>query len=652
MFSVMIAGATMVLAPHAGQGAAAPQSAQAAFDAATTAAEAGRCAEAIAAFDRIAAGPAGRNKTVAAAIAVRRGQCLRALDREEEAEQSLRAGVGVLEGMPGGFRGEARDAYLALAQIGTAALNYDQALADAEKALTLSEGKERIVPLQMRSRLRRFDGDGAAIRDADEALALLSADAAKSDLANAQTFAGRAYVAAGRVGEGGALLRKALANNGGLTLKSSLTDIAARYDLAQVALMQKQMDAAREYLVYTGAGRISETPFASARSIEAPTCGTVPGLTPDSYAVVEFSLDDGGAVVGAQPIFVQGNREVALAYARAVREWSWAPEDAAKIPAFYRALTRVEVRCSRGGEAADLTQPLAMAVDAWFETKGVESFPAETMAAGLPRLRQAATGNNPAALRAAIVLARSPLIGDAERRASADRALALVTSLSAPQALRTYASMLHAEAVRWPDRSDYLSQVGALERVAADPGVVADPLSRATVQLRVAELRRKLAGRQSADPAIDAMFAAVADRKDLPEGHPLRARALLDLANTAAARGDYEAAQKAFARTGLDEQQCALVGAKPDMRRSGASSDLYPMELVRLGFNGWTRIEFDIAADGRTAGQRTILSYPPFLFGDAAKRMIAATRYAPSYRPGQGVACAANAQNFVFLLPR
>jgi hypothetical protein len=254
-------------------------------------------------------------------------------------------------------------------------------------------------------------------------------------------------------------------------------------------------------------------------------------------------------------------------------------------------------------------------------------------------------------LRAAIVLARSPLIGDDEREASADRALTLAASLSTPQAIRTYASMLRAEAVRWPDRTGYREQVGALERLSVDPGVAADALSHATVQLRAAELRRKLAGKQGADPAIDAMFAAVADTKALPEGHPIRARALLDLANAAAARGDYDAAQKAFARTGLDEQQCALVGAKPDMRRSGASSDLYPMELVRLGFGGWTRVEFDIAADGRTAGQRTILSYPPFLFGDAAKRMIAATRYAPSYRPGQGVACAANAQNFVFMTP-
>lgn len=642
MFSVMFVGAAM---------AAAPQSAQAAFDAATQAAAAGQCEEAIAAFDKLAAGPGGRNRTVAAAIAVRRGQCLRALNRDEEAERSLRAGVAVLEAMPGDFRGEARDAYIALTQIGTAALNYDQALADVEKALALSEGVERVVPLHLRSRLKRFDGDGAAIRDADEAMALLPATSAKSDLANAQTFAGRAYVAAGRVAEGGALLRKALVNNGGLTLKSSLSDIAARYDLAQVALMQKQMDAAREYLVYTGAGRISETPFATARSIEAPTCGTVPGLTPDSYAVVEFSLSDGGAVVGAQPIFVQGNRDVALAYARAVREWSWAPEDAAKIPVFYRALTRVEVRCSRGGEAIDLLQPLALAADGWFESKGVAGFPSETTAAGLPRLREAATANDAAALRAAIVLARSQLIGDAEREASADRALALAASLSAPQAMRTYATLLRADAARWPDRRGQIAQVATLERVLVEPGVAADPLSRATVQLRAAELRQKLGGQREPDPALDAMFVAVADMKDLPEGHPLRARALLDLANAAAARGDYDAAQKAFARTGLDEQQCSLVGAKPDMRKSGASSDLYPEELLRLGFGGWTRVEFDIAADGRTAGQRTILSYPPFLFGDAAKRMIAATRYAPSYRPGQGVACAANAQNFVFQMP-
>lgn len=642
MFSVVIVGAAM---------AATPQSAQAAFDAATKAAEAGQCAEAIAAFDKLAAGAAGKNRTVAAAIAVRRGQCLRSLDRLDEAERSLRSGVTVIETMPEEFRGEARDAYIALTQIGTASLNYDQALADVEKALALSQGIERVVPLQQRSRLKRFDGDGAAIRDADEAMAMLPANAPKTDLVNAQTFAGRAYVAAGRVAEGEALLRKALANNGGLTLKANLSDIATRYDLAQVALMQKRTELAREYLVYTGAGRISEAPFASAKSIEAPTCGTVPGLTPDSYAVVEFSLADSGAVVNAQPIFVQGGREAALAYAGAVREWSWAPEEAAKIPAFYRALTRIELRCSKAGETMNLQQPIIQATDAWFESRGVAAFPDERVAAGLSRLRQAAAASDVAGLRANLTLAGSPLIGDAERESAADRAIALATALSAPQSVRTYAAMLRHDSVQWPDRRAMIARAAKLDALAAEPAIAADALSRATVQLRAAELRQRLNGKRTPDPAVDASFSAVADMKDLPEGHPLKARALLDLANSAAARGDFDAAQKAFARTGLDEQQCSLVGAKPDMRRNGASSDLYPMDLVQLGFSGWTRVEFDIAADGRTAGQRTIMSYPPFLFGDAAKKMIAASRFAPSYRPGQGVACAANAQNFVFRIP-
>ncbi|PCD03072.1 hypothetical protein COC42_01210 [Sphingomonas spermidinifaciens] len=643
MFSVMIAGAAMA--------AASPQSAQAAFDAATKAAEAGQCEEAIAAFDRLAAGPAGRNKTVAAAIAVRRGQCLRRLGRHEEAERSIRAGVAAIEAQGGSFRAEARDAYVALAQIGTTNLTYDQAIADVNKALALSEGTERVVPLQIRSRLTRFDGDGAAIRDAEEALKLLPAATPKPDLASAQIFAGRALLAAGRVAEADALLKKALANNGGLTLRVSLADIATRYDLAQVALLKKNMDDARKYLVYTGAGRISEAPFASARSIEAPTCDSAPGLTPDSYAVVEFALDDNGAVQSAQPIFVQGGREVALAYARAVREWSWAPEDAAKIPVFYRALTRVELRCSKAGETMDLQAPLIQESEAWLAGKGATGTPTEQQAAGLATLRQAAGGSDAAALRANLVLAGSGLIGTPERTAASDRAVALAATLAAPQAVRTHAALMQIEASGWPDRREQGVRLRKLDALLADRAVAADPVSRATVQLRVAEIRQRLAGNRAADPALDAALTAVADTPDLPERHPLRARALLGLANNAAARGDFEAAQRAFARTGLDEQQCSLVGAKPDMKRSGASSAFYPTELTRLGFEGWSRIEFDIAADGKTVGPRTIMSYPPFLFGDAAKEMIARARFEQSYRPANGLACAADQRTFVFRLP-
>lgn len=646
MFSVIVAAGAIA--------AAAPQSAQAAFDAATKAGEEGRCKEAIAAFDKLAAGPAAqKNKVVAAAISVRRGKCLRRLGRMDEAERAMRAGVAVLEGQREAFGAEARDVYLLLAQMATASLAYDQAIADADRALALSTGDERIVPLQIRSRVTRFDGDGASIRDAQEALKLVQArpNATKAELATSETFAARSLMAAGRLDEARTLMRSALTHNGGLTMRANLADIAVRYDLAQLALLRGDTNGAREYLIYTGAGRISDAPFANAKQIDVPQCGSVPGLTPDSQAVIEFALSDGGVVESAQPIFVNGNREVALAFARAVRGWSWAPEEAAKIPVFYRALTRIELRCTTTGEGSNELQPLTQAVASWLDGRGAGGIDEDgSGAAKLPALRAAAPGNDPAALRANLILGGSRLIGEAERMAAAARAEQLAATLAAPQPVRTYAAVMRVGAPDWSERRTR-GLVTGYTALLGRPEVAADTLSAATVRLLLAEARRDDRGRRTADPEGDALVAAVAAEPGLPERHPLRVRALLDQANRAAARGSLDAAQQAFAQTGLTEQQCALIGPKPAMRSSGASSDLYPTELVRAGFEGWTRIEYDIAADGRTVRPRTLIAYPPFLFGDAARKMIERTRYEASYRPSQSVACAGNQSNFVFRMP-
>jgi hypothetical protein len=190
---------------------------------------------------------------------------------------------------------------------------------------------------------------------------------------------------------------------------------------------------------------------------------------------------------------------------------------------------------------------------------------------------------------------------------------------------------------------------GELRALLARPEVAAEPIGAATLRLAIAELHQYDSKNTPAD--APQLIAAVADARDLAEHHPLRVHALLAQANAAAARGDMAAAAGAFARTGLSEQQCALIGPKPTMASSGASSELYPVDLMQLGFEGWTRIEYDIAADGRTAGQRTLIAYPPFLFGDAAKAMIGKTRYVRSYRPETSVACAANQLSFRFALP-
>ncbi|SOB86468.1 hypothetical protein SAMN06297144_1573 [Sphingomonas guangdongensis] len=655
MLSVMAA-----LAATAAQAAPAPTTAagsQARFDAATKAWQEGRCAEAVTLFDALATSDtARRNATVAAAIAVRRGMCLSRLGRADEAEASIRGGIDRLA-VTESLRDEAADAYHQLAALAQLRLDYDTGIADANRALALTSGVQRIRPLLMLAALTRFDGDGSAIRSTAEALQLIemAPKATKQDIATAQVAAARALLAADRIDEANALLKKALSNNGGLTTRSTLADIATRYDLAQVALLKKRPDEARLYLAYTGAGRQSDTPFERADSLKVPDCGEVPGLTPESSAVVEFSLAEDGTVTRAEPVYARGGRAVALAFGRAVLDWSWKPEVAKAIAPFYRAITRVELRCTRSASGGDLSLPLRTASEAWLQQQGVAAPPeSERPAELIARWRAAATGSDAAALAANLQIAHSPLAPATEQKAAAERTIALAAALGAPTAVKTDAALAAL------DQSGPIGSTADLQRsferrdqslraLLARPEIAADPVSAATLRLAIARQFPNGEKKQVAD--ADQLLAAVADARGLPERHPLKVHALLAQANAAAARGDLAAAASAFGRTGLTEQQCALIGATPRIESSGASASLYPADLVRMGFEGWTQVEFDIAADGRTAAQRALISYPPFLFGDVASTMVAKTRFARSYRPEATVACAADKRTFIFKLP-
>ena len=154
-------------------------------------------------------------------------------------------------------------------------------------------------------------------------------------------------------------------------------------------------------------------------------------------------------------------------------------------------------------------------------------------------------------------------------------------------------------------------------------------------------------------PPADApvLTQRVIDLAGLPDQHPLKVSALLQRANQLAKAGDLPAARALFDRTGLTEEQCAMIEPKPDVRRSGFSARNYPMEALRNGFEGWVQAEFDIAADGTTVEPRATVAYPPFVFDEAAVGMFKATRFTSSYRPAGSLACAANRNKVIFRLP-
>ncbi|VVS98734.1 conserved exported hypothetical protein [Sphingomonas sp. EC-HK361] len=646
---VMLAAGQAAPAPATG----APMTLQQRFDAASAAAEAGNCSDAVKQFEAIeTTGAARRSPLVGAAIAVRKGNCLIGTDRSNEGEAAIRRGLPALEARGADFAGDVRDARLGLAAAAQLRFDYAAAATEYETALKLSTGAARMRPLLALSRLRMFDHDGRALAEAEEARTLVTTvpGYTKKDIATVQTQYARVLLNEGRKKDAYDTLKDSLKKQGGLGTRVGLADIATRSDLAIAALQNGDKDAAREYLAYTGAGRMKDGPFGQAVSMDAPVCGADTGLKPDDMAIVEFSLAEDGHVTAVTPIYTPGNRQVALAFARAVAGWSWRAEDAAKVPALFRYATRVEMRCAKTGDRPSIDAPLKQAFGDWLREAGAgePAWADLSEASALPVQRAAldratAAGNRAATLQAIAALVDNAVLKGDQRAPLAARAVDLAAAMKAPVPVRTYLAMTRARI----DADSAKGMRAGMRALLAQPDVAADPLSAGTLRLLIARPDYREAPPADAQTLLD----AVIDSPGLPQRHPLKVNAMLQEANLLAAKGDLPGARAVFDRTGLNAEQCAMIGLTPAMRRSGASSSDYPMEAVRMGFEGWVKTEFDVAADGSTIAPRAIVAYPPFVFDEAATGIIRDARFTSSFRPTGSVACAGSRRAIVFRLP-
>ncbi|RSV45562.1 hypothetical protein CA233_14325 [Sphingomonas sp. ABOLD] len=630
-----------------GQQAASPPSSaaptlQQLFDQATKAGAEGQCADAVKTFEAIEKNAkAMANPTVRAAVDVRKGYCLAQLERAEEGEAAIRRGLPILATKGAGFAEEVRQAHLALGQVAMLRFDYGGAAAEYRLALDSSAGADRIKPLMALSQVTMFDQDGEALRYASEARSIALADASfdKKARAAVQTQYARALLNAGRAPEAYAELKDSLRKQGGLTMKVGVSDLATRSDLAIAAWLNHDADSARNYLAYTGAGRFEKSPFERARDMTLPACGAETGLKPDDMAIIQFSLAEDGHVAGVLPIYAPAGRTAAIAFAREVSGWSWAPEEARAIPLLFRLTTRIEMRCTNAGERPDLSQPLAAAAEAWLESKGVadagwKALP-DAKAAPLERAALAAArskDDRPGMTAAALALVENSVVPEAERKTLAVEAAAWGEALGAPPAARAYLELQKSDLA-----AGHRGRTAGRRALLARPEFQNDPLAAATLRLLIS-----MPGfRTSAPSDADSLLAAVVATPGLPERHPLKVAAQLQRANLAAKNGDLAAAQRAFEQTGLTSRQCALLGLKPAVRSTGDLSNAFPDTAQRLGFEGWVRTEFDVATDGKTIAPRVVSSYPAFVFDAAATNMAKGLRYTSSYRPEDGVACSA-----------
>jgi tetratricopeptide (TPR) repeat protein len=623
------------------------------FDQASTQAAEGQCQQAIPAFEAIEALPSFReNSLPAAMISVRKGQCLIRTGRPDEGETAIRKGLPVLQKQPDAFKQDMADALIALGDAALTRWDYAGARQTYEQAAALTGATHPAVMNVKLALATAFEGGEAPLRYIDAAIKAAETlpNVPSSRLAEYHGLRGRILLNQGRNAEAYEALKQALKLTGKLDLSVSLADVVLRGDLAVAAKLNGDTENARKYLAYTGAGRIQESPFTQALSMEAPVCGAETGLRPDDFAVVDFGINDDGTVFAARTAYTRGKADVAAQFAQAISAWTWDPKTIEKIPSFYRAAPRVEIRCTtQGQQVPELLTPLMNRFSAWagpLLNLGNVQNKAELqlkLDANSDRKQGIPDQIASLALRATLLPASR-----ARRYQLVREALTLAANGAAipVEALNTL-KVAEMDIRRKRDRETRIPKVSGDDMLALlkDPKFAEDALAADTIRLLAAEPRSATNTRPG---NATALFGEVARDTRLPDRHPLRQAAQLRLANAAARQGDLASAQRYFAATGLTEEQCAYLGVTPALKRSGLNSTDFPDEALAYGFEGWVRLEFDIANDGNPASIRPLIAYPPLIFSEAAARSAKKQRYETSFRPEGSQACSAEHRTFVY----
>jgi tetratricopeptide (TPR) repeat protein len=637
---------------------AAAQSVQQQFDAATALSAAGKWPDSLQAWEALEARLAKSTTSRSLAIVrVRKAEALVKLGRYEDAETALRRG---LPGLPASDPTIAEDRFIGLVGLGGIAerdLDYGEALQQYQAASQAApDSFSRLRALSGMVRTGMFFDASAALHNADEALRLAQEDGperSKKNIGQTRTLRARVLLNLGRFEEARTELKAATAELGGLTMRVDAADVVTRSDNAIASLLAGKEDEARKYLAYAGAGRLPKA-FDLGAEMKPPACGGVDGLLPEDVAVVEFTVLDDGSVGWAAPIYSSRQGDSALAFARAARGWSWTPEQAKAIPAFFRYMTRVELRCTATSKRPSAAELLTSDVIDWLRGHGVAPLSAtgESDARRAPllldelrRRNVASGGRSPAVVPVLLELAANVTLPAEDRVGFVARALEIAREQKAPG--RVVAAIgLRSAGYSTKERSKGRDK--DFEALLLDPAVAADPTATATVRLGFADLLYLALNQKAA--AIE-QLARIRDSAGLSPQDPIRTAALIRMSSIEFATGDIEAARAAFTESGLKAEQCALLDTGPRLKRIKASYTDFPMEAMRWGFEGWVKTEYDVRANGTVAAPRPVVTYPPFVFAKAAMEVISRTTYEPSFRPDDSLGCGGMNQTVRFVMP-
>ena len=573
------------------------------------------------------------------------------LDRSDDAVIAARGGLALLPATDPTLAEDRWRAYYNLGSIAQNALDYagaGEAYASAETAadtpamkagamLALAETRTFTDPASADATLARVDALVKSVQTDARLKAMVARRHAILLLNRGAYEPARLYAV------------EAVKQLGGLTSQTDSNDVSARSDAAIASLLAGKPDKAREYMAMTGAGRLTKGEFDPAVQMDVPPCGGEADLRPADMAVVEFTIGDDGVVRNVSPIYAAGGGAVALEFARAVRDWSWTPEQAKALPAFFRYNVRVEMRCSTEFERPSITKFLDADMATWLQTKGLALPTKERGADAIAVVRQRAAlaeaeaksgPNGLATLPPLYQLVNNAVVGREETNVFARRALAIAEAQGAPPSARLPLEISVRETAS-ADTWRAGSYTRAMTPLLTMPAYANDPKAHAAILLLIAEATRSGTRRLP-------LLQEVADDKRLVANDPLRVGALIRLASLQQQAGDTAAARTTFDRSGLAANQCAILDAPPRFLSAGG---VFPNEAMAWGFEGWTKTQFDVDADGRVLNQRAVLSYPPFVFTKAGVQTVAGARWSKTFRPDGGVGCGGLSQNVRFKLP-
>lgn len=482
--------------------------------------------------------------------------------------------------------------------------------------------------------------------------AKLVAGLSKPALATIEGLRARAAINSGDKVTARAWIDLAIPHSGGLYGdKLSIGQSEIRGDAAIIAQLRGDDDGVRKYLTRTGAGHLKSMDWIGSHSGDLPVCDADGGIRPDDSAVVEFSLSEDGRVIGAMPVYASRPGAIGLAFARAISDWRWNPDQVRTVDAFWRDTVRFELRCVTRPEPVALSRPFTRAMLTWLKSLGAfdgadESDLPDYVAAGDPRLDQAGA----AAIPALMIRLRS---SDRDTDVVGTRLDQAVEAAQAPAEVRALVVKAHADALA--------RHVGSYRSAGREQATVMSLLVPAfearypaSAPAAWLELEWAVALERSGDFAAARPHLAQAiatPQAALPSDDPIRHVALLHMAMVKARAGEDTSAHADLAASRLTAEQCTLVDTKPVPTNMSIASSQFPQAALFWHFEGYAEEAFDITADGHVSNARTVIAYPPYVFGPATERVVSGFRYVPPTIQGQAVGCTGQIERVNYRIP-